>query len=118
MTRFIFFAWLREMAGRHVRVTTSTQLLAANLLARFFALTATVALLLAFVYAAPQGSTADLATAHFDEPAGLVLDNIFAAQATLGRQVWALRAVFFVTVTIVADLRMTAALGSLAREAA
>lgn len=118
LTRPILFAWLRKVAGRHVRVTADTQLLAASLLARFFALTATVTLLLAFVYTAFESTTADLAAANFAEPARLVLDNILAAQAVLGGQVWALGAVFFVAVTVVANLRVTAALWSLAREAA
>ena len=118
LTRPVFFTWLREVAVRHVRVTADAQLLAASLLARFFALTATMTLLLALVYAAFQSTTADLTAADFAEPAGLVLNNILAAQAVLGGQVWALGAVFFVAVTIMTNLRVTAALWSLARETA
>lgn len=118
LTGPIFFARLREVAGCHVRMTTDTQFLAASLLAGLFAFTTAVALLLALVYAALQGTTTDLAAANFAEPTRLVLDNILAAQAGLGRQVRALWAVFLVTVTIVADLRVTAALWPLTRESA
>jgi len=118
LTRPVFFAWPREVAGRHVRVTADTQLLAASLLARFFALTTPVTLLLAFVYAAFQGTTANLTAANFAEPTGLILDHIFAAQAIFGGQVWTLGTVFFIAVTVVANLRVTAALWSLTREAA
>lgn len=97
-------------------MTADTQPLAASLLARLLALTAAMTLLLTFVYAALQGTTADFAAANFAEPAGLILDDVLTTQAVFSCQVRTLGAVFFVAVTVVADLRVAAALRSLTRE--
>ena len=81
----LLLAGLREVARCHIRVSTSTQLLAAGLLARLFALASTMTLLLAFVGTTFQSTTAYLPTANLAKPTGLVLDDVFAAQARLSR---------------------------------
>lgn len=97
-------------------MATNAQFLTAGLLARFLTLSATVTLLLALVDTAPQGSTTDFATSDFAEPAGLVLDDILTTQARFCCQIRTFGAVLFVTVTVMTDLRVAAALRSLARK--
>lgn len=93
---------------------TRVEFFAASLLTRLFALASAVTLLLASVYTTLQRTSTNLATTDLAEPARLVLNDIFAAHARLGRQVRTLGAVFFVSVTIVTNLRVAAAFWSLA----
>jgi hypothetical protein len=112
----LFLAGLREVARRHIRVSTGTQLFAAGLLAGLFALTTTVTLLLAFVDTTLQSTTTDLPTADLAEPARLILDDILATQTRLGCQERTLGAVLFVSMAGMAHLWMATALWSLAGE--
>ena len=118
LARLVFLARLWKVTGCHVRMPTDTQFFAAGLLARFFTLATTVTLFLTLVNTTLQGATTDLATTDLAEPARLVLDDVFATQTWLCRQVRAFRTVLFVTVTVVANLRVATILWSFARKSA
>jgi hypothetical protein len=77
-----------------------------------FALTCTVAELLAEVDPAFQFLAAGESTTNFSEPTRLILEGLLSANAGLLHKKWALGAGFFIVVALMFDLRVTA--GSLA----
>lgn len=99
-------------------MTTHTELLPTGLSAGFFTLSGSMALLLAFVCAALESPTADLATADFVQPAWLVLENTLATQTRFGGQESTFRTSLVVLVAAVVQLRMATILGSLTLETA
>jgi hypothetical protein len=98
-------------------MTADTQLLATGLGAWFFALSGSMALLLALMGPTPESPSTNLTAANLAQPAWLILEHTLSTQARLGCQESTLRTGLVVSVASVVQLRMAAVLRSLALEA-
>lgn len=113
----VFLAWIRRVAYLLTRMAAGllgfpTRLLA--LAVRILAFTRPVASLATDVGAAFELAATNFTAFDIFKPALLVFQRLLAADATLFYQKWTLWARFIVLVTIMSNLRVSAALWSLA----
>lgn len=118
-TWLILFTWIRSMARIETWMTTSDGSLglATGVWAmsqfRVFTFAWAVAALLAGMNAALQTLLADLSTRDGCRPAGLVLEDLLAAHASLLNKVWALRTGLLIAVAVMLGLWMSTSFRSL-----
>lgn len=115
----IFFTRIRSVARIETRMTATNSCLglATSMWTMsqicIFTLSWAMTALLAGVNAALQALLADLPTRDGCRPAGLVLEDLLTAHASLLNKVWALRTGLLITVAVMLDLWMSTSFRSL-----